>query len=388
MRHASAKRCKCFPPALVKQTRDIALTILFVLLCGAAHAEVPIPQWTKFATDLTGTLTQEQLLTLNQRLADLEDSKGAQFAVLIVPTTQPEEPRGFGLRVFESWKPGRKGVDDGLLWVISADSGRWFIMTGYGMEGPLPDVKLSHISTEFIDPYFKRGERYAGIDAGVTEIIKVIQTEPLPPPQGHSPIWYASVKPQNPVPIPPWTQPVIDLTGTLDPGRMNALNKRLEAFEGRKGAQIGVLIVPTTRTENITQFIRRVCETWKLGREGIDDGVIVTLAKDYKMLSIIPGMGLEKVLNSEKLAEIENETIVPNLVVGEYDNALDEGVDAIIKVVDTVPLPPPDHSLAASIRRKITPYLEKYWSIYILMALTGVFVLFRYARRLKRGEQT
>jgi len=366
--------------------RNIAQAILLMLLCGAAHAEVPVPPWTKFATDLTGTLTPEQLLTLNQNLAALESDKGAQFAVLIVPTTQPEDNLQYGIRVFDSWKIGRKGVDDGLLFVVSKNDDRYRILTGYGMQGALPDIKLKHLARDVLVPHFKRGEFYDGINEFVLAIINIVEREPLPPPTGHSPIWYASVKPQNPVPIPPWTQPVIDLTDTLDPGRLKALNKRLEDYESRKGAQIGVLIVPTTRTEDITRFIRRVCETWKLGRDGVDDGVIMALSMDNKMLSIIPGMGLEKVLDNAALAEITNEIIVPNLAVGEYDSGISDGVEAIIKVVDTVHLPPPDHSWMASISRKFTPYFEKYWSVFILMVLSGIAVWYRYARRLKRGE--
>lgn len=357
--------------------RNIALTILLVLLCGAAHAEVPIPPWNKFATDLTGTLTPEQLLTLNQQLAVLEARKGAQFAVLIVPTAQPEGTFQFGMRVFESWKPGRKGVDDGLLFVVAKNDGKYRILTGYGMEGVLPDAKLKHLAADILDPHFKRGEFYVGIEAFVSAVITVVESEPLPPPAEHSPIWYASMKPQDAVPIPPWTQPIIDLTGTLDPGQMNALNKRLDAFEYRKGAQIGVLIVPSTRTENIAQFTRRVWETWQLGRDGIDDGVIVALAKDDKQLNITPGMGLEKVLDNAKLAEILNEFITPNLMLGEYDTGIGQGVEAIMKVIDTVHLPPPDHSLMASISRSFTPYLEKYFGVFVLLAVFGIIVLYR-----------
>lgn len=363
--------------------RNVALTILLMWLCGTAHADVPIPPLTKFAIDLTGTLTPEQLLALNQKLAFLEGDKGAQFAVLIVPTTQPETVFQFGMRVFDSWKLGRKGVDDGLLWVISADNGKWHILTGYGLEGVIPDVKVKHIAEEFIDPHFKRGEIYTGIDKAVTALIKVVESEPLPPPSGHSQIWSRSIVPQDAVTIPSWTQPVIDLTGTLDPGQMNALNKRLKDFEYRKGAQIGVLIVPTTRTENTTQFIRRVWETWQLGRDEINDGVIMVVAKDDKQMNIAPGLGLEKVLDTAKLAEILNGIIAPNLMVGEYDAGIGDGVDAIIKVVDSVPLPPPDHSLMASISRNFMPYFEKYFSVLILIALLGLVVLYRYTSQLR-----
>lgn len=365
--------------------RNIAQLILLMLLCGAAHAEVAIPPWNKFATDLTGTLTPAQLLALNQQLADLEADKGAQFAVLIVPTTQPEDTFQFGMRVFESWKLGRKGVDDGLLFVVARDDDKYRILTGYGMEGVLPDVKLKQLAEDILVPRLKRGEVYGGIEAFVSALIKIVQSEPLPPPTGHSPVWYASVTPQDAVPIPPWTQPVIDLTGTLDPGRLQALNKRLEAFEYRKGAQIGVLLVPTTRTENSVQFTRRVCETWQLGRDGVDDGVIMTVTQEDRQLRIEVGRGLESVLDNAKLAEIVNEIIVPNLMVGEFDAGIVDGVDAIMKVVETIPLPPPDHSLLASISRSLAQNSRQYLGEFILMAFLGIAVLYRYSRRLKAG---
>lgn len=369
----------------------LASAMLLLLLCGTAHAEVPVPPLTKFATDLTGTLTPEQLLTINQGLADLEASKGAQFALLIVPTTQPEDAFHFGMRVFESWKLGRKGVDDGLLWVIAKDTGQWFILTGYGMEGILPDVKIKHIADEFITPNFRRGEGYAGIVAGASEIIKVIDKEPLPPPTGRSPLWYASVKPHDPVPIPPWTQHVIDLAGKLDPARLKALNQRLEEFEQRKGAQIGALILPTMRTEIGTQFIRRLCETWQLGRNGVDDGVTIAVSADTKEFTIIPGYGLEKALSRDVLLPITKEIFVPNLMLGEYDNAFDEGIDAIIKVVDAVPLPPPDHSLMSTLKKGLLTcqrYVERYSGAFILLAVAGVALLYRYRRRLRRTGST
>jgi uncharacterized protein len=77
----------------------------------------------------------------------------------------------------------------------------------------------------------------------------------------------------------------------------------------------------------------------------------MTVAKDDRQLHIEVGRGLEKVLDNAKLAEIVNEIIVPNLMVGEYDAGIGEGVEAIMKTVDTAPLPRPDHSLMASISK-------------------------------------
>ncbi len=108
--------------------------------------------------------------------------KGSQIAVLMLPTTQPETIDQFGIRVVEAWKLGRKGVDDGVLLLVAKDDRKLRIEVGYGLEGALNDATAKRIVAEIIAPYFKRGEFYAGIDAGVSAIIKVIDGEPLPPP--------------------------------------------------------------------------------------------------------------------------------------------------------------------------------------------------------------
>jgi uncharacterized membrane protein YgcG len=370
--------------------RNIVLTILLVLLCKAAFADVAIPPWTQPVIDLTGTLSPQQTQALNQRLAAFEARKGAQIGVLIVPTTQPETVFQYGMRVFDTWKLGRKGVDDGLLWVISADNGRWHILTGYGLEGVLPDAMVRRVAEESIDPYFNRGEIYTGIEKGVKALMKVVESEPLPPPSiEHASVDCPSVvRPKNALAIPPWTQPVIDLADTLEPGQLGALNKRLKAFEYRKGTQIGMLIVPTTEPENIAQFTMRVCADWKLGRDGVGDGVVMTIDKESKQFYITVGHGLDKVLDNAKLQQILNETIVPNLMIGEFNAGIVGAMDAIMKVVDTIPLPPPDHSSMTSISRRLSPYFDKIFGVFILIAMFVIVVMYRKTKQLKRDEST
>ena len=157
--------------------------LLALLLAGAAHAEVAVPPLTKRVTDLTATLDAQQTQTLESRLAAFEAQKGTQLAVLIVPTTQPETIEQYGIRVVEAWKLGRKGVDDGALLLVAKDDRALRIEVGYGLEGALNDATANRIVEEIIVPRFKNGEFYPGIDAGVTAIIKVIEGEPLPPPE-------------------------------------------------------------------------------------------------------------------------------------------------------------------------------------------------------------
>jgi len=169
-------------------TRPLARVFLLALLTGlisitAAHADVAVPPLTQRVTDLTGTLDGQQVQSLESRLAGFEASKGAQLAVLIVPTTQPETIEQYGIRVVDAWKLGRKNVDDGALLLIAKDDRKLRIEVGYGLEGALNDATANRIIDEIIVPRFKRGDFYAGIESGLAAMMQVVSGEPLPAPQ-------------------------------------------------------------------------------------------------------------------------------------------------------------------------------------------------------------
>lgn len=147
-----------------------------------AHAEVAVPPLTTRVTDQTGTLSGEAVTRLEAKLADFEAKKGSQIAVLIVPTTQPEEIEQYGIRVADQWKLGRKGIDDGAILLIAKNDRRVRLEVGRGLEGALPDAIANRIITETITPRFKTGDYDGGIEAGVDRIISVVNGEPLPEP--------------------------------------------------------------------------------------------------------------------------------------------------------------------------------------------------------------
>jgi uncharacterized protein len=155
-----------------------------VLLFGFAfaNAEVAVPPLSARVTDLTGTLSGGAVARIEARLADLEAKKGSQIVVLIVPTTQPEEIEQYGIRVAEAWKPGRKGVDDGAILLVAKDDRRVRIEVGQGLEGALPDAIANRIIGETITPHFKQGDYDGGVEAGVAQMISVVNGEPLPQP--------------------------------------------------------------------------------------------------------------------------------------------------------------------------------------------------------------
>lgn len=163
------------------------LLCLWVALAGAAPVGdglVAIPPLTARVTDLTDTLSADQRAGLEQRVAEFEARKGAQVVVLMLPTTQPETIEQFGIRLFDVWKVGRKGVDDGVMLIVAKNDRRLRIEVGYGLEGALNDATAKRIVAEVITPLFKAGDFHGGIAAGVDAILKVVEGEALPAPKG------------------------------------------------------------------------------------------------------------------------------------------------------------------------------------------------------------
>ena len=168
-----------------------AKAILLALLLGwvfpaltaglaPALANVAVPPLVGRVVDQTGTLGSGDVATLNQTLRYFEARKGSQIAVLIVPTTDGEAIEQFSLRVAETWKIGRKKIDDGALLVVAKNDRHLRIEVGYGLEGALTDVTSKRIIDEIITPKFKSGDFAGGISAGVDRIIRVIDGEKLP----------------------------------------------------------------------------------------------------------------------------------------------------------------------------------------------------------------
>lgn len=171
----------------MRRTRLLAVRLLAACLLAAAaplaaQAPQPVPKLEARVTDLTGTLTAGEQAELEQQLASFEARKGAQIAVLVVATTAPEAIEQYSIRVAEAWKLGRARPDDGVLLLLAKDDRATRIEVGYGLEGALPDATANRIIDETMIPLFRQGQYAAGISAGVAQIMKVVDGEPLPPP--------------------------------------------------------------------------------------------------------------------------------------------------------------------------------------------------------------
>jgi uncharacterized protein len=135
-------------------------------------------------TDTAGVLVGGAKAQLEARLAEFEQAKGSQIAVIVVPSTQPEPISDFTNRVGDAWKIGRKGVGDGVLIVVAVKDRRVWISVARALEGAIPDVVATRITRELMGPQFARGDFAAGINAGVDAVMKRIEGEALPTPAG------------------------------------------------------------------------------------------------------------------------------------------------------------------------------------------------------------
>ena len=165
-------------------TRALRLTsaavaaIAMLLLAIVAARAVDVPYLTGRVVDNAEILkpaTRDRVAALAKAH---EDKTGDQIAVLTIPTLGGESVEEFAVRVFEAWKLGQKGKDNGVLVVVAPQDRKMRIEVGYGLEGTLPDVAASRIIRNVMAPSFKNGDFDRGIEDGVAAIVAQLEGQP------------------------------------------------------------------------------------------------------------------------------------------------------------------------------------------------------------------
>ena len=151
-----------------------------------AAALAPLPAFSGYVVDLAGALPEADRTQLTARLKDLEQRKGAQLAVLVLPSTAPEQIEQYGIRLARQWLPGRKGVNDGAILIVALKDRAVRLEVGRGLEGAIPDIYANRITDDIIVPRFRDGDVPGGIAAGVEATVRLIDGEPLPAPKSRS----------------------------------------------------------------------------------------------------------------------------------------------------------------------------------------------------------
>jgi len=151
-----------------------------LLALGAAQLErleIP-PSPERWVTDAAGFLSPAALREIDRTLEDFERRTGHQVLVYIGQTTGLYPIEEFAVKAFEAWKPGRKGLDDGLAMFIMARDRRIRIEVGYGLEPVVPDIVAGRIINDIMVPRIRDGDQDGAVREAVAAVIRTISGAP------------------------------------------------------------------------------------------------------------------------------------------------------------------------------------------------------------------
>jgi uncharacterized protein len=149
-------------------------------------------------------------------------------------------------------------------------------------------------------------------------------------------------------PVPDLTGRVVDQSGTLSAEQKATLTAQLADLEQRKGSQLVILLVASTAPESIEQYGVRVASAWQLGRKGVDDGLLLLVAREDRAVRIEVGRGLEGAIPDAIANRIIDEYLVPRFRGGDYAGGLAAAAQRLAALVDGEPLPAPPSPTGAA----------------------------------------
>jgi len=154
--------------------RYILLLILVVIFLTQPFYASDIPKPTSWVNDFAGVVSREYYDKIAKLVEELEQKTSAEIIVVSVNSIAPYDEKSYARIVFDSWKPGKKGKDNGVLILLAVKERRWRIETGYGVEGILPDGLCGQLGRSYMVPYFKNGEYGKGLYYGVAAVSSII----------------------------------------------------------------------------------------------------------------------------------------------------------------------------------------------------------------------
>jgi len=153
--------------------RKICLLFVFLVFPFFAQAQ-NVPQPSGWVNDFAGVISRDYKEKLNSLIGELEQKTSAEISVVTVGSIAPYDEKEYARLLFDNWKPGKKGKDNGVLVLLAIKERRWRIETGYGVEGILPDGLCGEIGRNYMVPYFKEGKYAEGIYLGAANIAEII----------------------------------------------------------------------------------------------------------------------------------------------------------------------------------------------------------------------
>lgn len=153
------------------------LVALAALVTDAAAATIAVPKPQGFVSDFAGVLDAGTKARLDGVIRELKQKTGAEIAVVTVRSTKPESAFDYAMAIAEQWKPGDTKKDTGVVFLIATDDRELQILTGYGVEGPLPDGRVGEIRDRLVVPAFRAGDYARGIAEATTTMAALIAAD-------------------------------------------------------------------------------------------------------------------------------------------------------------------------------------------------------------------
>lgn len=195
-------------------------------------------------------------------------------------------------------------------------------------------------------------------------------------------LWPLGAQAQALQPVPALSGHLIDRTGTLDAAQAQALEARLAAIESELGAQLVVLLVPSTAPEDIAAYANRVANTWKIGRKGVGDGLLLVVAKNDRKLRIEVAKALEGAIPDLAAKLIIDQALGPRFKAGDYAGGLDAAITQIEARLRAEGLPPGAGAQVSSPPQAQGEHADLRMDEGLLgFVLVGIFILASMARR-------
>ena len=134
--------------------------------------------------------------------------------------------------------------------------------------------------------------------------------------------------------VPPLTGRIVDRASLLSPELISSLSAELAAHEDRTGNQVVLLSIPSLEGESLEEYSHRVATTWKLGRKGLDNGVLVLVVHRDRKIRIEVGYGLEGTLTDAQAARIIRQEMVPRFRAVDFPGGISAGLRAVMGTIE------------------------------------------------------
>lgn len=159
--------------------KKVYLLIVLCLLAASVvfAAEVPFPAYSGFVNDFANILSAQEKNQIESLCQGLKKQTGAELAVVTIKTADPLDVKSYAVKLFEKWKIGERGKDNGILVLLSIQQRRIEVEVGYGLEGILPDGRVGAILDKDVIPLFKQGKFGEGLYNGSVSLAKYVQAD-------------------------------------------------------------------------------------------------------------------------------------------------------------------------------------------------------------------